>query len=170
MAANQRQAREDSHLRRAGWSDWELAMVPLFNGFEKRGKTNQEGFICSNIRNAFPDESERCGIYEWQARRSDQPNRVVYIGSTCRSKEGALRGRILEYCTNGSHKRKRINDALREGYELWVRLQVVEAPYPNGREDAQELENAFLDKYDYAWNKRRNGNQIRKILPDKSND
>ena len=164
MAANQRKAREGCRLSTTGWSDWELAMVPLVDGFEKRGETDRKGFICSNIRNAFPDEAERCGIYEWQARKSGQPNRVVYVGSTCRDKVGALRARILEYCTNGSHKRRLINDALGKGYKLYVRVQVVENLYPDGREDAQKLENKLLDKYDYAWNKRRNGD-IRNILP-----
>lgn len=33
--------------------------------------------------------------------------------------------------------------------------------------DAQDQENALLDKYDYAWNKRRNGGVagMRDILP-----
>ena len=35
---------------------------------------------------------------------------------------GALKGRIFEYHTNGSHKRDLINDALSRGYELWVRV------------------------------------------------
>ena len=166
MAANQRKAREGCRLSTTGWSDWELAMVPLVDGFEKRGETDRKGFICSNIRNAFPDEAERCGIYEWQARKSGQPDRVVYVGSTCRcsTRSGPLRARILEYCTNGSHKKDLINDALSRGYELWVRVQVVERPYPDGIDDAQDLENAFLDTYNYAWNKRRNGD-IRNILP-----
>ena len=105
MAANQHQAREDS--REARWSDWELAMIPSKpssrRGFERRGE-NQDGWIHSSIKDAFDGQAQRCGIYEWQARRFDQPNRVVYVGSTCPGKAGGLRKRILQYCTNGSHK------------------------------------------------------------------
>ena len=170
MAANQRQSREQSHLPRAGWSDWVLAMIPWTPGSvlpvdcEARGR-NQAGLIYSSIKNAFPSKAGHCGIYEWRAKGTlaRQPNHVVYVGSTCRAKPGALRGRILEYCTNGSHKEDLINDALLRGYELWVRVKTVEGKYPS-REKAQDMENALLTKYDYAWNTRING-QIRNILP-----
>ena len=150
--------RENSHLPVAGWSDWERAMVPPQNAgycHESRGP-NRVGFICSSIRNAFPDQAEHCGIYKWQARGTlhRQPNRVVYVGST-----GSLRGRILEYCTNGSHKGDLINDALHRGYELWVRVKSA-----RDRETAEDLQNDLLDRYNYAWNVRRNGG-LRRILP-----
>ena len=116
MAANQRQAREHSHLPVAGWSNWELAMAPVPVGFEPRGPS--PGLIRSSIRNAFP---LHFGIYEWRAKGTlpHQPNHVVYLGSTCRAKPGALRQRILEYCTS-------VNDALAKGCELWVRVKIVE--------------------------------------------
>lgn len=126
MAANQRQERESSELPKEGWSNWEQAMVPVLrvDVDEPRGP-NQVGFMCSRIRNAFPLLARHCGIYEWAVRGTllSQPNTgvVVYIGSTCRGKPGALRGRILEYCRNGSHKEVFINNALLRGYELWVR-------------------------------------------------
>ena len=168
MAANQRQLRENSHLPIAGWSHWEKAMVPaLREGVDEPRGPGQIGFMRKNIRNAFPDLARRCGIYEWAAKGTlhGQPNNkiVVYLGSTCRAKPGALRGRILEYCTNGSHKKDLINDALSRGYELWVRVKIVEGNNPS-KEKAQDMENAFLNKYDYAWNTRING-KIRKILP-----
>ena len=162
MAANQRQAREDSHLPRAGWSNWELAMVPAFVpvGFEPRGPN--QGLIHSGLRDSFIWQAQHCGIYEWRAKGTlpHQPNRVVYLGSTCRTKPGALRQRILEYYTNGSHKSVFINDALGRGYELWVRVKIVEG----SRKNAEDTENALLNRYDYAWNTRING-QIRHILP-----
>ena len=127
---------------------------------EPRGK-HQVGFICASIRNAFPDEAEHCGIYEWQARFHGQDTRVVYVGSTCRGKPGALRNRILEYCRNGSHKRDLLNDALRIGYELWVRVKISKARY-NCREDAERMEKQLLETYNYAWNVRKNA--IRSIL------
>ena len=67
--------REDIRLLAVGWSEWKRAMVNVDPGTvryetEPRG-SNQVGFICSSIRNAFPDEAEHCGIYEWQARFGD---------------------------------------------------------------------------------------------------
>ena len=153
--------RENSRLSAAEWSDRKRAMVPpqaVGDNLEPRGP-NQVGFICSSIRNAFPDQVEHCGIYEWQARRQIQPNRVVYVGSTCSCKSGSLRERILEYCTNGSHKDDLINDALHRGYELWVRVKGA-----RDRETAEDLENNLLDRYNYAWNVRCNG-VLRHILP-----
>ena len=170
MAANQRQPRERSHLQREGWSDWVQAMVPWVprapgfpTGSNPRG--DQPGLICSsNIQTALSSYARHCGIYEWQARGilPNQPNYVVYVGSTCRGKPGALKGRIQEYCRNGSHKSVLINDALWRGYELWVRVKIVEGSNPS-KEKAQDMENALLNKYDYAWNTRING-QIRNIL------
>ena len=130
---------------------------------EPRGE-NQVGFMCSSIRKAFPDKAQHCGIYEWRGKGTldDQPNYVVYIGSTCRGKRGGLRRRILEYCTNGSHKKDLINDALGRGYELWVRVKTSGGHA--SRKNAEDMENELLDKYDYAWNIRNNGG-IRHILP-----
>lgn len=170
MAANRsrRKAREESHLSEAGWSNWEQAMVPTFReGFDEPRRQGQTGFMCSSIKRAFPNQARHCGIYEWAAMGTlrGQPNNrvVVYIGSTCRGKPGALRGRILEYCRDGSHKRKRMNVALERGYELWVRVKIVEGRSPS-REKAQDMENKLLARYDYAWNTRKNG-RIRNILP-----
>ena len=157
--------RENSHVPTEGWSGWKRAMVPPqteSRNLQPRGQ-NQVGYICPGIRNAFPDEAEHCGIYEWQARKAGQPNRVVYVGSTCRGKAGALRDRILEYGRNGSHKKDLVNDALRKGYELWVRVKVSKAR-ENCRKDAERMENELLAKYNYAWNIRNNV-AVRSILP-----
>ena len=97
---------------------------------------------------------ELCGIYEWRATRQDQPNRVVYVGSTCTrcGHYEPLQSRILGYCSHGNHKAALINDALTKGYTLEVRYkQACNEP------QARNLENEPLDMYDYAWNKRRNG-------------
>ena len=132
-------------------------MAPVPVGFEPRGPS--PGLIRSSIRNAFP---LHFGIYEWQTKGTlpHQPNHAVYLGSTCRAKPGALRQRILEYCTSGSHKSVFINDALGKGYELWVRVKIVEG----SKQNAEAMENTLLGRYDYAWNRRING-QIRYILP-----
>ena len=160
--------REISRLPSKGWSKWTKAMVPpcynVGKNLKRRGP-NQVGLMCSSIRKAFPDQARHCGIYEWRAKGTfpGQPNHVVYLGSTCRVKPGALRGRILEYCTNGSHKSVDINDALRRGYELSVRVKIVEGSKPS-KEYAEAMENTLLNTYDYAWNIRING-QKRNILP-----
>lgn len=156
--------REKSNLPAEGWTDWKRAMVPpetVGRNLKPRGK-NQVGLICSSIEDAFPDQAQCCGIYEWQARRSDQPNRVVYVGSTCRKKQGLLKGRILEYCRNGSHKSDLINEALGRRYELWVRVK-ISTPRCNSRSAAEGMENELLAKYNYAWNIRNNA--TRGILP-----
>ena len=156
--------RENSQVPTEGWSDWKRAMVPpqtKGRNLQQRGQ-NQVGSISSSIRDAFSAEAEDCGIYEWQARKSGQPNRVVYVGSTCRGKAGALRNRILEYCRNGSHKEDLINDALRRGYELWVRVKVSQA-LDDCKANAERMENELLAKYNYAWNIRNNA--VRSILP-----
>ena len=85
---------------------------------------------------------------------------VVYVGSTCREKPGALRDRIQSYCRNGSHKEELMNDALLEGYELCVRVKPTRA---RSKLNAERMENKLLAKYDYAWNKR-NNNRVRKIV------
>ena len=138
-------------------------MVPFRNEnnrkhLEVRGQ-GQEGYI--NLAVALGDVGNNCGIYEWRATRNDQPNRVVYVGSTC-PRGGLcprLKKRIIGYCTNGNHKNHLITDALRKGYELWVRYKLAK-----NVENARGLENELLEKYDYAWNKRSNG-VIRGILP-----
>lgn len=145
---------------------------PDSNGrkLEPRGP-GQVGYMSSNIEDALGDLAELCGIYEWKAKgtRLDQPNYVVYVGSTCvRRKPQKLGSRIIRYCKYGNHKKDLINEALAEGYELWVRVK----PASSERE-AQSLENALLRDYDYAWNKRQNGGDdgIRPdILPRDSED
>ena len=147
-----------------GWSNWKRAMVPPITArynLEPRGQ-NKVGSICSSIKKAFPDQDQCCGIYEWQARRSRQRPRVVYVGSTCRAKRRSLGRRIREYCRSGSHKSDLINDALGRGYELWVRVK-ISTPDCHSRLDAEWMENELLAKYNYAWNIRNNA--TRDILP-----
>ena len=160
--------RERSRLPGKGFSKWRRAMVPLYytvgKNLKRRGP-NQVGFVSSSIRKAFPDQARHCGVYEWGVKRpllGQNKTRVVYVGSTCTDKPGALRGRILQYCRNGSHKEDLINDALLRGYELWVRVKVsTRSPH---RLNAERMENKLLATYNYAWNKRNNGNRIRNIL------
>lgn len=155
MAQAQRKLIEDSNLQfpqSQNWSAWKKAMVPLNDGIytASRGQ-NQEGrFIWKNILNL----PELCGIYEWRAIRQGEPNRVVYVGSTCIrcGNYEPLQSRILGYCSHGDHKEDLINDALRKGYTLEVRYKQA-----GNEPQARKLENELLDMYDYAWNERRNG-------------
>ena len=173
-----RRHREDARLDTEGWSRWVRAIVPekservvgrYRQHFERRSD-DQQGLLCANIREALPNEMTECGIYEWQARRPRRGTRaghrnVVYVGSTCRAKPGALRDRILEYCVSGSHKSENINDALQRGYELWVRVKTSGRSSDRSRKTAEKMEDELLQKYDYAWNIENNGKtRIRQIL------
>lgn len=166
--ANQRLKRESNNLRGShahGWTDWVRAIVPnIEEHFDQARNHGHLGFMRTNMRAAIPSRTlKMCGIYEWQAvgTFAHQPEYVVYVGSTCRAKPGALGQRINEYCQMGSHKHDLINEALREGYELWVRVKTSAS---NEEKDAEEMENKLLEKYNYAWNKRKN-RKIRHILP-----
>lgn len=161
--------RERNSLPRKGWSVWIKAMVPPYYiafstlNLQPRGP-NQVGFISSDIREDFPILAGLCGIYEWGVKRpllGESKIRVVYVGSTCRVKPGALQSRIQDYCRDGSHKEDLINAALLKGYELWVRVKPTRA---YRKLNAERMENKLLANYDYAWNKRNNGNRIRNIL------
>lgn len=164
--AGPRLLREESKLQplqSQEWSNWKKAMVPVVtNGYTQDRGRNQEGFIWKNILEEGTIPSDLCGIYEWRAIRQGQPKRVVYVGSTCtRGRRGPfhrLQNRILGYCSTGNHKTALINDALRRGYTLEVRYKVA-----NDEEDAKTQENELLEKYNYAWNIRKNG--LRDILP-----
>ena len=69
-----------------------------------------------------------------------------------------MQSRITKYTTDGSHKAGKINDALKNGYELWVRFKPA-----IDEEEGKRMENDLLATYDYAWNIRENSDQ-RQIL------
>ena len=144
------------------WTGWVKAMVQNRGGdYVKKRKRGETGYMHRNIEAAFSGNVlNQCGIYEWKARGTldNQGDYVVYVGSTCRGR-GSLGQRIKEYCWDGSHKSHLINRALDQGYELWVRVRVLA-----NKVDSEEMENKLLNKYDYAWNTRLNGD-IRDIPP-----
>ena len=169
MARITRKKREGSHLPREGWSEWKSALAPKDNkrnAVMKRGR-NHKGFILKNF--AKPKNSremdKHCGIYELRAvgTKPNQPNPVVYLGSTCPqgSRSGAKLGsRIRGYCSHGNHIAELINNALERGYGLQVRSKKAK-----NQEDARKQEAKLLKKYNYAWNKRSNGGRSRSVLP-----
>ena len=82
-------------------------MVPLYDRTNTvNGDQNQVGFVWKYI---LKDGNlpELCGSYEWRAIRQDQPNRVVYDGSTCTlcGHYEPLQSRILVYCSHGKKLR-----------------------------------------------------------------
>ena len=156
--------RENYHLPAAGWSDWKRVMVPNRpeDDPENLQARNGSGSRCRNIGVAFPRDAERCGIYELQARREVHHTGWFMLDARAAirtKKEHCEPGFSPAYCSNGSHKRDLINDALDKGYELWVRVKST----GNTTRIAESRENELLDRYNYAWNERKNG--VRHILP-----
>ena len=161
-----REEANETGILRDGWSDWVKAIEPNEqgrrpdaqfyterpNGFTRRSRQILDEALC-------PGSSARSeqGIYEWQARKSWQKI-VVYIGSTDSPSYEPLTPRIRKYCTAQSNIEDKISSALKNGYELWVRVrEIIDHP------TADRLENELLGQFDYAWNEKQNG--IRNILP-----
>ena len=133
------------------------------NNLDERGN-GQEGFrnkkLIHSLLKANRNVNRLCGIYEWRAIRYQASPRVVYTGSTCSRRRNScqrMQNRIVEYTKHGNHKTKVINDALRDGHELWVRFKPAKSP-----QEAMDMENELLRKYNYAWNERNNG-RLRKF-------
>ena len=139
------------HRLSTGWSSWHKAMAPD----KRQGYKKRPGMIGYKITRLVVPNGHRCGIYEWKiVHPVRQVNNVVYVGSTCRSNCNSLRARIKEYCSNGSHKRDEINEALRRGYELHFRTK------PALDEDAaRRMEEMRLrtGRTNYSWNVVMNG-------------
>lgn len=138
----------------------------------RRG-TGQEGYRNKNLANELAEAGIGCcGIYEWRAvkyesyqGRSYTSRRVVYVGCTCRRRSlpfgphvfQRMQERIVAYTKGGNHKKDLINDALRSGWELWVRFKHAENEHA-----AKCMEHNLLRTYSYAWNIRNNG--VRPII------
>ena len=143
------------------WSQWVLAMTPYKHddNFRRRAtkQYDRPGYKLTKtkLQEQFGDQNP-CGIYEWKARHTGTKEAyVVYIGSTCRSKNGNFIDRIWEYCTNGSHKDYFIDHALKNRYELLVRYKGSgdnTAASLQNKESAECDENTVLKNFDYAWN------------------
>ena len=145
------------------WSDWVLAMTPqqqapnfTTNRAQATGNVGFRRHTKRELKSQFEDIYDKpSGIYEWRIfkrTKSQEISHVVYIGCTCRNRNDAsIIDRVWEYCLDGSHKKKHIIEALKDGYELWVRIKVS----AGGRKDlcaAEEDENQLLRSFDYAWN------------------
>ena len=147
------------------WSTWKKMMVATTDGagpdFEARpGALPGYRLPPQKVREKLGRDGQKCGIYEWRARRNERGAKgiVVYVGSTSRVTRGSLSTRIIEYCSDGSHKKIQINHVLNHNYELWVRVKTCVK-----KETAEKRENELLEKYDYAWNETDNSD-MRDIL------
>lgn len=158
--------RETSHLQGVEaqhWSKWILAMTPTeTRNFERRGN-GRVGYKNANLADELARANPKrvsCGIYEWRATKSTRvspSSRVVYVGRTCPNRWDSWENRIVDYTTHGNHKSELINAALQRGYELSVRFKAA-----NDAQEAKNMEDALLSRYNYAWNTRNNG--VRPIL------
>lgn len=169
--------------RRLWWSVWREAIVP-----NKVGSQNEERYTARNfgrgawkhyynnktlrkLERSCNNNGRCCGIYELKVvpRSLEGDEAVVYIGSTHRQEGMSLYQRLYEYMKNSSHIKKIIQGALNEDFEIHVRwIKITEDICPGEDEDEdrevpEELENAYLEKFDYAWNKRLN-HKRREIL------
>jgi len=98
-------------------------------------------------------DGQVAAVYEFQLRESGKTPMTVYIGSTCRERgDKSPRQRIQQYLQTGERKQEMIEDALNHGLEIWLRI----TQDTKSMDQANEIENEMLDKYEYAWNARRN--------------
>jgi len=67
---------------------------------------------------------------------------IMYVGETDNEKR-----RMSQYGAYGSHIRKEINRALRDGWILWYRAQTFDI-----KKNAKAFQKGLLKKYDYPWN------------------
>jgi len=98
-------------------------------------------------------DGQGAAVYEFQLREPGKSPYTVYIGSTCRERgDTSPRQRIQIYLQNGGRKAEMIEEALNNGMELWIRI----SQDTKGMDQANQIEDEMLDKYEYAWNARRN--------------
>jgi len=98
-------------------------------------------------------DGQGAAVYVFQLREPGKNPMTVYIGSTFRDRgDTSPRQRIQVYLQNGGRKEEMIEEALNNGMELWIRI----SQDTKGMDEANKIENEMLDKYEYAWNARRN--------------
>lgn len=173
--AEQKPLREMSRLQEQqaqGFTNWVIVMRRLQQRDPNyvRRADNQVGFYNANwaAGERMAEAVKQCGIYEFKLKEGGYNNAIVYVGCTCRRRQDdSLRQRVNEYLRNGSHKARLINRVLRRGAEIHVRVKPyvcrgAERALNQLQAGAEQLENALLASYDYAWNERGNG-EIRKL-------
>ena len=152
------------------WSVWREALVPKEIGAKDpksySPRTAHKGIKTHHynestrrdLRTQCEEASDCCGVYELKVENGNQ-TAAVYVGSTCREAKKSLYDRISEYMLDGSHIRKIIQRALDASFRVYVRwLKIKEDDFPGEdlRKLAEDVENEYLDEYNYPWNKRKN--------------
>ena len=157
---------------RLKWSEWHEAMVPHDIG-EKNTKlhslrTAPHGFRTKHYytKNTRKRLSKRCpkeencwGIYELKIEKGSKAA-VVYVGLTHRKAGWSMYRRISEYMKDGSHIKVIIQRALDKKFKVYVRqmkLSPEDCLRRNGKKLAEQFENKFLGRYNYAKYERSNG-------------
>ena len=172
---NYREEEEDPQSKtvreeRPRWSVWREAMVPQNIGAEDQElyspRTARQGIKTHYYNNKTRQElltqcqeaGDCSGVYELKVERNGE-EAVAYIGSAHRETGRSLYDRISEYMLDGSHIRRIIQRALDRGFEVHVRwLKIREDLFPEEDvgELAEDVENEYLDEYNYPWNEREN--------------
>ncbi|XP_031564968.1 uncharacterized protein LOC116300272 [Actinia tenebrosa] len=153
--------RRVSRLTDSKWSRWHPALKPgtsINSPRYKRRKKGHYGVIVRTILTRFKKSPYDDGIYELRVSKGKK-KQVVYVGAAHRDGPGSLSKRIREYCNGGSHLERLIDRALKLGYRISVRVQNIS----KSRSFVYKCEDKYLAKYEYAWNKRKNG--IRRDIP-----
>lgn len=148
------------------WGKWIQVMrrTKPFQSYGKRWiRRNSIGYRKKFTELEFKIPSNTCEIYEWAAMIEYTclgiKGHVVHIGSTHKRKKGKLLRIIQEYCKRGSHKSWLIDHTLIRDFSLWVRVGTR-----TSKEAAETDENALLDRFDYAWNTRRNDKRKPRVI------
>ena len=155
---------ENYKLLYSNWTKWRTIMS--INPIEGLGQYKDRsgeaiGLKYTEQLNAFQDD---CGIYELRivlnSRRGQQKIIVVYVGSSCGTGKG-VRSRLKDYARDGSHKKRYINAALKNGAIIEARAKTTDAC---DKKTSGEWENELLEKYDYVWNIRNNWTERKDAL------
>ena len=110
------------------------------HNLQPRGQ-NQVGFICSSIRNAFPD------VEFMNGKQEDPVTPIVsfMLEAHAGARQEHWETESLNTAETNPIKKDIINGALGRGYELWVRVKISQ-PRNNCKEDAERMENELLAK------------------------
>ena len=145
------------------WSHWVLVMSPIRTQNcwkSRRSRRNNEGYRIEKavLKDRFKNFPAVCGIYELKITKGGT-SLVVYMGCTCRrNAANGFIARLMEYCRHGSHKKKYLNAALKEGYRVYVRYKQSCNPRENANEwskrKAEKDEDVVLLHIMYPWNLR----------------
>ena len=143
------------------WSDWQLAITPMdtVDAAGSKRKPHHPG-----VRRDVDVPTEK-GVYEWAIRSPGGRKKVVVYAGRAKGEQCNLNRRTKQYMWDGSHHPGSINDALKRGFDVFVRFRPCRSA-----EQAVDLEARLLRKFDYAWNKMDNGNATRDPVMPRSSD